>query len=127
MCERIHYLILPMRQLSYELSGSHRCVKRSNHPRKRYERAVRHYAGPVSNHLPKRRERAVRQDAGSVSYPPPKRHGGAIVQYTGPVSNRTLRRSNTRATRWIIRWAHLESNRPPKRYVQAVGQPLGMH
>ena len=54
MCERIPYLILPVRQLSREPFGSRRSVRRSAEP-KRYMQAIWHGTGHESHHPPKRR------------------------------------------------------------------------
>ena len=77
MCERIPFLILPMKQLSREPPGKKRGPFRPKHP-------------------PKRRERAVGQDTVPASYHPLKRHVRAVGQGAGPVSNRMLRRSAAR-------------------------------
>ena len=52
MCERIPYLILPVRQLSREPFGSRRSVRRYVEP-DRQERAVGRDAGHATNHPPK--------------------------------------------------------------------------
>ena len=76
MCERIPFLILPVKQLSSEPSGKTPGPSRiaSSTEAPRASRRARRRARLESNPPPKRRERAVGQDA-------------------GPVSNRILRRS----------------------------------
>jgi len=112
VCERIPYLILPVRQLSREPSGntpgpspsepsaeapraSHQAIRRArlhpNHPPKRHERAIGQYAGPVSI-------RTIRRSAASEpsgNTPGPSRfepsteaiHKRAVRQAAGPASN----------------------------------------
>ena len=108
MCERIPYLILPVRQLSREPFGIRRSDTRAsrrarcrarlnpNDPPKHHERAVGQYAGPVSTEpsaeVP-RASRRARRRARLESHPPPKRCERAVGQDARPVSNRILRRS----------------------------------
>ena len=78
MCERIPYLILPVRQLSREPFGSRRCtenIRRSADMLKRYERAIGQAAGPVS--IRTIRRSAASEPSGSTPGPsrpkdPPK-------------------------------------------------------
>jgi len=128
VCERIPFLILPVKQLSREPSGK--------------------TPGPsriASSAEAPRASRRARRRARLESHPPPKRRERAVGQDAGPVSNRILRRSAAsepsgktpgpsriessaeapRASRRARRRARLESNPPPKRRERAVGQDAG--
>ena len=123
MCERIPYLILPVRQLSREPFSSRRSVRRSEP----FAEAIRG-SGRASrrarldpNHGLKRYTQAAWQAAGLASNHPPKRRERAVGQYAGPVSIRTIHRSDTsepagpsraeaiRASRQASRRARLEA------------------
>ena len=99
VCERIPYLILPVRQLSREPFGSRRSAtseppgkppgpSRPNHPPKRRERAVGQYAGPVSFQRSAEAPRASRRASRRARLEPnhtPKQYERAA----GPVSSRS--------------------------------------
>jgi len=107
VCERIPYLILPVRQLSREPFGIRRSDTRAsrrarcrarlnpNDPPKRHERAVGQYAGPVSTEPSAeapRASRRARRRARLESNPPPKRRERAVGQDAGPASNHPPKR-----------------------------------
>jgi len=95
VCERIPFLILPMKQLSREPLGKTPGPSRPNHPPKRRERAVGQDAGPVSNRILRRS--AASKPLGKTPGPP-----------------RTIRRSDTRASHLPSRRARLEPHAPPR-------------
>jgi len=117
MCERIPYLILPVRQLTREPFSSCRSVRRSSEP-DRYERAAGQAAGHVSNHQHKRRERAIRQAAGPVSNHPPRRRERAAGQYATSVSIILIRQSASSEPSRIIRQSDIR---------KPCDTPPGMH
>ena len=123
MCERIPFLILPVKQLSREPPGKTLGPSRPNHPPKRRERAVGQDAGPASNHPPKRRERALGQDAGPVLNRIFRRSAVSEPSGKTPGPPGTIRRSDTRVSRLASRRARLEPHAPPREPPRTPSRP----
>jgi len=125
VCERIPYLILPVRQLSREPFGSHRSGRRSAEAPRASSRARRR-ARLDPNHPPKRRERAVGPDAGPVSIRSSAEASRASRRARRqPVSIRSSAEA-PRVSRRARRRTRLDPTVTPKRYAQAVRQPPDM-
>jgi len=105
VCERIPFLIFPVKQLSRELPDKTPGLSRPNHP-------------------PMRRERAVGQDAGA----PRTIRRSAASEPSGKTLGPSRFESPAeapRASHWVRRQVHLEWNPPSKRRERAVGQDSG--
>jgi len=105
VCERIPYLILPMRQLLREPFGIRRSAtsepsgktpgpSRSDHCAKALgsSRRARRRARLIEPPAEVTHERAVGQATGPASNHPPKRHERAVGQDAGPASNHPPKR-----------------------------------
>jgi len=123
VCERIPFLILPVKQLSGEQLGKTLGPSRPIHPLKRCERAIGQDAEPASNHPPKRRERAVRQDARPVSNRILHRSAASELSGKTPGPDRTIRRSDTRASHLASCRARLEPHAPPRELPRTPSRP----
>jgi len=139
VCERIPYLILPVRQLSREPFSSRRSVRRSepfaeairgsgrasrrarldpNHPPKRYERAAGQAAWPVSS-------RSDTSEPSGKPLGPSRSEPWAEEIYASRLASRRAcvepSAEAPRASRRAVCRASLDPNHPPKRYERASG------
>ena len=125
MCERIPYLILPVRQLLRELFGSHRSGRRSAEaPRASCQ--ARRRAHLELNPPPKRRERAVGQDARADSIRTIRRSAVSEPWVKTPGLTRSEPSVEVpQASRQARRWARLDPILCRSAASKPSGQTLG--